>query len=148
MDNGPRTKDQKMRNFKKIEAWLLASDLAVAIYGQTGKFPKEERYGLISQVRRSAISVLANIAEGAGRQHKKDYLNFLYIARGSLSETESLLEISARLHYLGEPHLKQLIEFCHKTAKCLYGLIRAVESEVHGPLSMVLGPNNKGGINA
>lgn len=146
MDQGLKDEGDKMRNFKKIEAWLLASDLAVAIYAQTGKFPKEERYGMISQVRRSTISVLANIAEGAGRQHKKEYLHFLYIARGSLSETESLLEVSVRLHYLEQPNLQQLIELCHKTAKCLYGLIRAVESEVHGPLSMVLGPNNKGGI--
>src|SRR3989338_2586686 len=89
-----------MRNFKNIQAWILASDLAVQIYTRTSNFPKEERYGLISQMRRAAISTLANIAEGAGRQHKKDYLNFLYIARGSLSETEALLEISRRLLFL------------------------------------------------
>jgi len=134
-----------MRNYKKIEAWLLASDFAVQVYMITNQFPKEERYGLVSQIRRAAISTLANIAEGAGRQHLKDYLQFLYVARGSLSETEALLEVSTRLSFLDYPRFKELILLCHKTAKCLFGLIRAVESEVHSPWSMVHSPISKGG---
>ena len=142
MDRGPNCKP-KVRNYKKIEAWLLASDFALAIYAHTGDFPKEERYGLVSQIRRAAISVLANIAEGAGRQHKKEYLQLLYVARGSLLETESLLEISARLSFLNIPKFQKLTALCGKTARCLFGLIRAVESEVHCPLSTVHCPPNK-----
>ncbi|MBI5299986.1 MAG: four helix bundle protein [Deltaproteobacteria bacterium] len=126
-----------MRNFKNIQAWILASDLAVQIYTRTSNFSKEERYGLISQMRRAAISTLANIAEGASRQHKKDYLNFLYIARGSLSETEALLEISRRLLFLNSSLFEELTLICQKTARCLFGLIRAVESEVYSPWSVV-----------
>lgn len=143
MDYGPWTKKLKMRNYKKIEAWISASDLAMAIYMKTGMFPKEEKYGLISQIRRAAISVLASIAEGASRQHNKEYLQLLYVARGSLAEVEVLLEISARLSFLKEPHFKELNSLFQKTARCLFGLIRAVASDVHSPWSIVHSPSNK-----
>ena len=130
-----------MRNYKKIEAWLLASDLVVSIYTITGRFPAQERFGLIAQIRRSAVSVLANIAEGASRQHLKDYLQFLYIAKGSLSETEALLCISERLVFLNQPAFQKLAMMCDKTARCLFGLIRAVEFEVRSPV-------NQGGTDA
>ena len=75
----------KMRDYKNIKAFQLADNLAVEVYKVTKKFPREETYGLVSQLRRAAVSVPANIAEGASRQHLKDYANFLYIARGSFS---------------------------------------------------------------
>lgn len=126
----------------------MSSDLTVSVYGYTGSFPKEERYGLISQMRRASISALANIAEGAGRKHKKEYLNFLYIAKGSLSELEALLEIANRLHFLRQSDFIESLCQTKKTARCLFGLIRAVEFEVHGPRSIVQCPSNKGGIHA
>src|SRR5436305_10633231 len=73
-----------MRDYTKIEAWKLADDLTVAIYERTRLFPREEIYGLTSQLRRAAYSVPANIVEGASRESKRDYLHFLYIARGFL----------------------------------------------------------------
>jgi four helix bundle protein len=76
-----------MRDYRKIDAWRLADDLTVFIYRKTGSFPREEIYGLTSQLRRASYSVPANIVDGATRDSKKDYLHFLYIARGSLSET-------------------------------------------------------------
>jgi four helix bundle protein len=79
-----------MRDCTKIEAWRLADDLTVAVYERTRSFPREEIYGLTSQLRRAAYSIPANIVEGASRESKKDYLHFLYIARGSLSETQYL----------------------------------------------------------
>ena len=79
-----------MRDYTKINAWRLADDLTVAAYQRTRSFPKEEIYGLTSQLRRASYSVPANIVEGASRDSKKDYLHFLYIARGSLSETQYL----------------------------------------------------------
>ena len=71
-----------MRDYTKIDAWRLADDLTVAVYERTRSFPKEEMYGLTSQLRRASYSVPANIVEGASRESKKDYLHFLYIARG------------------------------------------------------------------
>ena len=91
-----------MRDYTKIEAWKLADDLTVAIYERTKSFPKEELYGLTSQIRRAAYSVPANIAEGASRESKKDYLHFLYIARGSLSEAQYFIHLAQRLGYLSD----------------------------------------------
>lgn len=118
-----------MRDFTKITAWRLADDLTVAIYQQTRAFPKEELYGLTAQLRRSASSVPANIAEGSGRETKKDYLHFLYIARGSLAETRYFLHLSHRLGYVDETSATDLDAKCGETFGCLYGLIRAVEKE-------------------
>jgi four helix bundle protein len=90
----------EMRDFSKVEAWRLADDLAVAIYECSRDFPRAEIYGITSQIGRAVISVPANIAEGSGRQSKKDYLHFLYIARGSLSENQYLVHLSGRLGYV------------------------------------------------
>src|SRR5438876_3731586 len=85
-----------MRDYTKIEAWRLADDLTVSVYKRTRSFPKEEMYGLTSQLRRASYSVPANIVEGASRESKKDYLHFLYIARGSLSETQYFIHLAPR----------------------------------------------------
>jgi four helix bundle protein len=77
-----------MRGFRKIEAWQLADDLVVAVYEATKGFPKDEVYGITSQIRRAATSVAANIVEGAARESAKDSAHFLQIARGSLAETQ------------------------------------------------------------
>jgi len=87
------------RDFKNIKAWQHADDLAVMVYQKTKDFPREELYGLTSQLRRAAVSTPTNIAEGAGREHKREYLHFLYISRGSLGETRYLLHLSNRLGY-------------------------------------------------
>ena len=100
------------------------------IYSKTRSFPKEELYGITSQLKRAAISVPANIAEGASREHKKEYLNFLYIARGSIAETEYLLHLANRLKYFQDDDYKKLEEFRKETAKILQGLINSVKKEV------------------
>jgi len=118
-----------MRDYTKIEAWKLADDLTVAIYGLTRSFPKEEVYGLTSQLRRAAYSVPANIAEGSARDTKRDYLHFLYIARGSLSETQYFLHLAHRLQYLDDADHEKLAETVRRTFGCLHGLIKSVEIE-------------------
>jgi four helix bundle protein len=118
-----------MRDYTKIEAWKLADDLTVAVYGRTQSFPKEEVYGLTSQLRRASYSVPANIAEGSSRESKKDYLHFLYIARGSLSETQYFIHLSQRLGYLNAQEADVLIGQTKQTFACLHGLIKAVEKE-------------------
>jgi four helix bundle protein len=118
-----------MRDYTKIDAWRLADDFTVAIYERTRGFPKEELYGLTSQLRRAACSVPANIAEGASRESKKDYLHFLCIARGSLAEARYFVHLARRLGYLTEADAAQSDAQGRETFGCLFGLIRAVEKE-------------------
>ena len=118
-----------MRDYTKIEAWKLADDLTVAVYERTRSFPREEIYGLTSQLRRASYSVPANIVEGSSRESKKDYLHFLYIARGSLSETQYFIHLARRLGYLSREEAEKLHGQTKQTFACLHGLIRAVENE-------------------
>jgi four helix bundle protein len=118
-----------MRDYTKIEAWRLADDLAVAIYERTRTFPREELYGLTSQIRRAAYSVAANIVEGSSRESKRDYLHFLYIARGSLSETQYFVHLAGRLNYLTAEESTTLHDQTRHAFACLHGLIQAVEKE-------------------
>ncbi|GBC85744.1 hypothetical protein HRbin11_02194 [bacterium HR11] len=119
-----------MRDYTKIQAWRLADDLAVTIYERTRRFPREELYGLTAQLRRAACSVPSNIAEGAARESKHDYLRFLYIARGSLAETQYLIHLSYRLGYLTDIDYRGLTEQVQIVFARLQGLIRAVQHEI------------------
>ncbi len=119
-----------MRDYKNIRAFKEADELAVLVYKLTKNFPKDEIYGLISQIRRAATSVPTNIAEGASRQYKKDYLNFLYIARGSLAETEYLLHLANKLEYMGDDTFAEVVKQKQAVATTLYGLIESVTKEV------------------
>ena len=123
-----------MRDFTKIVAWQLADDLTVAIYEGSRTFPREEIYGLTSQLRRAAYSTPANIAEGASRSTHRDYLNFLYIARGSCSETQYFIHLAHRLKYMDETTHSLLRDQAGEVARTLGGLIRAVEKET-GPIT-------------
>jgi four helix bundle protein len=113
-----------MRDYTKIEAWRLADNLTVAVYERTRSFPREEIYGLTSQLRRAAYSVPANIVEGSSRESKKDYLHFLYIARGSLSETQYFIHLARRLGYFSSQETDALQQQTKITFACLHGLIR------------------------
>ncbi len=109
----------------------------MAIYERTRSFPRDEIYGLTSQLRRAAYSVPANIVEGASRESKKDYLHFLYIARGSLSEAQYFIHRARGLDYLSSEETGALQQHTKATFACLHGLIRAVEKEA-GKLSKVV----------
>jgi four helix bundle protein len=117
-----------MRNYKNIKAYQLADTLVLAIYEATKKFPKEELYGLVSQLRRAAASIPTNIAEGASRQHEKDYVHFLYIARGSSAEVEYLASLAYRLGYMGEHDHERIRAAVVEVAKTLVGLIRVIKN--------------------
>jgi four helix bundle protein len=114
--------------FKDLEAWKKAMDLIVAVYSITRQFPKEEMYGLTSQLRRAATSVAANIAESNGRNYKKDSLQFLHIARGSLYETETLLAVSQQVAYISQEEYSVLSEQTTTCLKVLNGYIRYMEN--------------------
>ncbi len=131
----------KTRRYQSIKAWQLADDLAVSIYEVTKTFPTEERYGLVSQMRRGSVSVAANIVEGSSRSSWKEYLQFLSVSRGSLAELRYFLHLSKRLGYLKEEKCLQLDELCDEVARVSYGLMKAIErgvSPVHHAHSEVV----------
>ncbi len=101
-------------------------DLVVAIYRTTATFPKDERYSLVNQLRRAAVSVPSNIAEGQGRSRTGDYLRHLSVAVGSLSELETQILIARRLEYITEDNQDRLLDSCTAIGKMLGGLIRAL----------------------
>jgi four helix bundle protein len=109
---------------KKLDLWRAAMELAVTIYQVTDLFPREERYGLTDQIRRASSSVPSNIAEGAGRQTRKEFINYLHIAQGSLSELDTHLELARRLGYLGQDSWTALDGKVERIDKMLSGLIR------------------------
>jgi four helix bundle protein len=119
-----------MRDFKKIKAYQLADGLVLAVYEATKGFPKEELYGLTSQIRRAVVSTAANIVEGASRQHKKDYLHFLYIARGSAAEVDYLLSVACRLSYLKLEIYEKLDATVKEVSRTLFGLIQSIGKEL------------------
>jgi four helix bundle protein len=126
-----------MRDYTKIDAWRLADDLTVAIYARTQTFPREELYGVTSQIRRAACSVPANIVEGSSRESKRDYLHFLYIARGSLSEIQYFVHLSHRLGYLSAEQSAELRDQTKRAFACLHGLIQAVAKEAGTPRKII-----------
>ena len=90
------------KTYENLDAWKNAVELAVSIYEITRDFPKEEIYGLTSQIRRAVVSISSNLAEGAGRPSKKDFRRFVDISMGSLNETESLLIVAHKLRFINE----------------------------------------------
>ncbi|MEP6708117.1 MAG: four helix bundle protein [Pyrinomonadaceae bacterium] len=113
-----------MRPHQKLEAWSKAVELVTDIYRSTERFPKEERYGLTSQIRRAAISIPANIAEGAGRRSKKEFVHFLSNSQGSASELETELIIANRLGYLDETSFAELVSQLERIGRLITGLSR------------------------
>ena len=116
----------EMRPHHKLDAWNNAIQLVVDLYKATENFPKEERYGLTSQIRRAAVSIPANIAEGAGRYSNREFAHFLSNAQGSASELETELIISNRLGYLNEETYSALITPLYRIGRLITGLSRHV----------------------
>ncbi|MCG2617896.1 four helix bundle protein [Terrimonas sp. NA20] len=114
-------------DYKQLDAWKQSMHLVKNIYELTNSFPKEELYGIISQIRRSAISVPSNIAEGIGRNHKKDTVQFLHIARGSLYELETLFSIASMLNMMPDTKANETSGSITRNLKLLNGLIRYFE---------------------
>ena len=116
-----------MRNHHNLDVWKDAMRLVTDVYQLTTHFPDSERFGLISQMRRCAVSVPSNIAEGAARGSNADFLRFLYIARGSLSELETQLLIAAQLNFADD--IYPLTEDIHHLFARLGGLINYLKSQ-------------------
>lgn len=115
-----------IRSYRELDVWNRSMDLVQEIYQLTKKFPKEERYGLGSQMQRSAVSIPSNIAEGYGRTHRGDYLHHLSISHGSLCELETQLIIAARLKYVTKSDAKKAWELCQETGRMLGSMQRTL----------------------
>ena len=111
---------------KKLDVWLKSIDLVQNIYEITKSFPKAEDYGLTSQIRRSAVSIPANIAEGAARQTKKEFIQFLYTAQGSLSELDTHMEVALKLGYIKEGLIQDIPILMNDIDKMLTGLRKSL----------------------
>ncbi len=109
---------------KKLEAWKQSMDLVIDIYRTTESFPSQEIYGLTNQIRRAAVSIPSNIAEGAARQTKKEFSNYLHMAQGSLSELDTQIELARRLGYLNDGDWKVLDRQMERIDKMISGLIK------------------------
>ncbi|MBO3699116.1 four helix bundle protein [Roseivirga sp. E12] len=115
-----------MRPHKKLEAWKEAMRLTSSIYECVGQFPDSEKFGLISQMKRASISIPSNIAEGAARQTKKEFKQFLFIARGSLSELDTQLELSLNLKLITKDSFDEILEKIDKVNAMLNGLLKSI----------------------
>lgn len=113
---------------KNLSVWQKAIELVTQVYAVTKVFPKDELYGLASQMRRSAVSIPSNISEGAARKSTKEYVQFLHIALGSASELDVQLIISRNLAYIDEPKFTKLSEEREEISMMLSGLIRKLKS--------------------
>ena len=110
--------------FEKLDAYQEAHLFVVLIYKLTGTFPKDESFGLISQIRRASVSVAANIVEGNARNHKKEFIQFLYLSNGSLEEVKYYLILSKDLGYLSTSEYDDLQVRAEKISKMINGLIK------------------------
>ena len=121
---------EKIRTHKDLEVWKNSIKLVTQIYKETNKFPKTELYGLTSQIRKSALSIPSNISEGAGRNHTKEFIQFLYISMGSLAELETQLIIASNLNYLSNQVFDNLNTLLIEIRSQLSGLIKSLQKRI------------------
>lgn len=117
----------EVRSYKDLLAWQKSMDLVTAVYRASQGFPKEEIFGLVSQIRRSAVSMPSNIAEGHARTSRKEFQYFLSNARGSLAQLETQLTIAHQLAYIDEAGINQLLDRVGEVGRILNGLLTALK---------------------
>jgi four helix bundle protein len=119
-----------IKSYQDLDVWQKAMALVVACYEVTEHFPKSETYGLATQLQRAAVSIPANIAEGQGRNHTREFINHLSMAYGSLMEVETHLQIAARLGYQKEVQLQKLLLQTNEIGRMLNGLMMALNRKL------------------
>jgi len=115
-------------DFKQLKVWQKAMSFAELIYAYSGKFPVSERFGLTSQIRRAAVSITANIAEGCGKSTRTDFCRYLHIAYGSVKEVENFIILASRLGYLKSIQVEEAETRCQEISKMLFSFIRSIKS--------------------
>jgi len=118
-----------MHNFKELKVWQLSRQLVKEIYVLTSNFPTEEKFGLISQLRRCSVSIPTNIAEGSGRKTDKDFTQFLNISLGSAYELETLLILAFDVNFISSEQLETLSNKISEIQKMTFGLIKTLRQE-------------------
>jgi four helix bundle protein len=118
------------RPHRKLDVWKKSMDFVKHVYQATETFPKSEIYGLSSQMRRAAVSIPSNLAEGAARKGKKEFSQYLYIAQGSISEIDTQIELSFILNFLEKNLYNDLMDELNTISKMLFGLLRSLQQKV------------------
>ena len=116
-----------IRDYRDLVVWQEAMDIAELVYSLTGAFPREEAFGLTAQMRRAAVSIPSNIAEGFGRAQRRSFVQFLRIAQGSLKELETQAQLSVRIGYLSAEHARPLLALCERLGRRLVQFVRSLE---------------------
>jgi four helix bundle protein len=119
-----------VRSYQDLEVWQRAMELVEEVYRLTRTLPAAERYGMTSQMQRSAISIPANIAEGGARHHTREFLQHLAIAQGSLAELETFLLLTARLNYIEKMELNTAFDLCTQVGRMLHGLQKSLRRKL------------------
>lgn len=117
------------RAHRKLDVWKKSLEFAKDIYEVTKKYPQSEIYGLISQIKRAVVSIPSNIAEGAARKGKKEFLQFINVAQGSISELDTQLELSLMLEYISKDQYDKLMHDLKTISKMLFGLSRSLREK-------------------
>jgi four helix bundle protein len=119
-----------VNSYKELIVWQKSVVLVSKIYSLTKRFPSDERFGLVSQLNRASVSIPANIAEGWGRESRKNYVQFLRISRGSLFELETLLIISANEKFIVQGSLKEITTHTDEVSRMLVSMIKKLEDKI------------------
>jgi four helix bundle protein len=119
-----------IKDYRDLIVWQKAMDLVETIYRTTGAFPREEIYGLTSQMRRAAVSIPSNIAEGNGRNTTRDYVHFLGMAYGSVKEVETQILIAERLRYVNSSRSDELVQLTGEIARLISGLMNSLNRKI------------------
>ncbi len=128
MGNGGEASSNEIRSYRDLVAWQRAFGLGLAVYEATRSMPESERFGLINQLRRGAVSIASNIAEGYGRGSRVDYARFLKVARGALFELETQILFAAELKFITQGQRKAITDRIDDTARVLSGLIKSLDT--------------------
>jgi four helix bundle protein len=119
-----------MRGYQDLKVWQLGVEISLNVYSLTEQFPPREVYGLVSQMRRAAVSIPSNIAEGHSRGQTRDLIRFLAISRGSLAELETQLTIAHRLQYVQQQELDRIMSILDEESRMLAGLRRSLTAKL------------------
>jgi four helix bundle protein len=118
-----------MAGYRELRVWQLGVDLALEIYRVTADFPRSEQYGLTSQLRRAAVSIPSNIAEGHARKTRREMQRFANIAKGSLAELETQMIIAGELNFVANDTLSKLLKMTEEESRMLSGLLRSIQDK-------------------